>query len=263
LLASRPDWLECLHSRQPLERPGTPVVTLFPLLANGQAVAVLELHGPPLLGHITGRTVEAVLQLYGNFLALLDYGERDALTGLLNRKTFDDAVMQALLQPPSPSVRHGDPRNPSTARYWLAILDIDHFKHVNDTFGHLIGDEVLLLLAGIMRSCFRSGDRLFRFGGEEFVVLLSAPDESGATAALQRLRAAVERFEFPQVGRVTLSIGFTVLRDTDTPTDAVDRADRALYQAKSTGRNRVVGPTGMAQAGMPDEPTHRGEVDLF
>ncbi|WP_029000719.1 GGDEF domain-containing protein [Azohydromonas australica] len=263
LLSSRPDWLQCLTGREPLELPGTPMVTLFPLLANGQAVAVLELHGPPLAGQITGRTVEAVLQLYGNFLALLDYGERDALTGLLNRKTFDDAVMQALLQPPGPPARRGDPRSPGAALHWLAILDIDHFKHVNDSFGHLIGDEVLLLLAGIMRSCFRSGDRLFRFGGEEFVVLLNAPDENGASAALQRLRAAVERFEFPQVGRVTLSIGFTVLRDTDTPADAVDRADRALYQAKSTGRNRVVGPTGMAQSGMPEERMHRGEVDLF
>ena len=266
LLESRPDWLACLQRRQALEpegQQGEPVATLFPLLANGQAVAVLELRGPRLLGDITGRTVEAVLQLYGNFLTLLDYGERDALTGLLNRKTFDDAVIQLLLEPPSASTRCNDPRASRASRHWLAIMDIDHFKRVNDTWGHLIGDEVLLLLAGIMRACFRCRDRLFRFGGEEFVVLLSAPDESGAGAALQRLRAAVERFDFPQVGRVTLSIGFTVLRKSDTPADAVDRADRALYRAKSAGRNRVVGPAGMAEAGTPEEPLHRGAVDLF
>jgi diguanylate cyclase (GGDEF)-like protein len=239
------------------------VVTLFPLLVNAQPVAVLELHGPRLLGDITGRTVEGVLQLYGNFLALLDYGERDALTGLLNRKTFDAAVMQALLEQPGASTRCDDPLPSCAAQHWLAIMDIDHFKRVNDTYGHLIGDEVLLLLVQIMRTCFRSSDRLFRFGGEEFVALLSAPDESGAGTALQRLRAAVERFDFPQIGHVTLSIGFTVLRDTDTPADAVDRADRALYLAKSSGRNCVVGPAGMAEAGMPEEPLHRGEVALF
>ena len=82
--------------------------------------------------------------------------------------------------------------------YWLGVVDIDHFKRVNDGFGHLIGDEVLVLVARIMRQSFRHYDRLYRFGGEEFVVLLRGGDEEDAKAAFERFRTNVESYLFPR-----------------------------------------------------------------
>ncbi|WP_374477371.1 GGDEF domain-containing protein [Zoogloea sp.] len=113
------------------------------------------------------------------------------------------------------------------------------FKRVNDQFGHLYGDEVLLLLARIMQESFRHQDRLFRFGGEEFVVILRATSEDEVAVALERLRASVEGHLFPQVGTVTVSVGYTGINSSDTIPDIVGRADDALYFAKENGRNQV------------------------
>ena len=181
-------------------------------------------------------------RIYGNQIRLLDYSELDTLTRLLNRKTFDETFDRLLALPVAEGVaargerrHHPDAGEPA----WLCVVDIDHFKRINDSFGHLFGDEVLLRMGDLMRKTFRGGDRLFRFGGEEFVVLLNAADESLAEASFERFRVSVERHEFPQVGKVTCSIGFTRVSDKDVPTDVVGRADEALYYAKESGRNRV------------------------
>ena len=186
--------------------------------------------------------IAVLARIYGNQIRLLDYSELDSLTRLLNRKTFDE-TFDRLLTPPTPDEdevmdeRRHAAQNDSPA--WLAVIDIDHFKRINDSFGHLFGDEVLLRMGELMRKTFRSGDRLFRFGGEEFVVLLNAPDEAQALATFERFRISVESHPFPQVGTVTCSIGFTAVAETDVPTDVVGRADEALYFAKDNGRNRV------------------------
>jgi len=146
---------------------------------------------------------------------------------------------------------------------YLAALDLDHFKQVNDTHGHLIGDEVLLHTGRLMREVLRMDDGLFRFGGEEFVVLLEAPDEGSAHAALERLRLRMAQYHFPQVGRVTMSIGFAAVQPGDLPPGALDRADRALYLAKAGGRNQVAGPSALAAAGMQPSAPQGGDVDLF
>jgi diguanylate cyclase (GGDEF)-like protein len=125
-------------------------------------------------------------------------------------------------------------------------LDIDHFKSVNDNFGHLIGDEVLILLGHhLMRSSFRLNDQLYRFGGEEFVLLLQCSCEQEMGQVLERFRSTVENFEFPQAGRVTVSIGFTRLREDDTPDVAFGRADKSVYYAKGNGRNQVCSYDGL------------------
>ncbi|NML15150.1 GGDEF domain-containing protein [Azohydromonas caseinilytica] len=263
LLDSQPDWRDCLQAQQPVALPGPPPRLLVPLLAGCEGTGVVEMETAQPLSAEDQGTVAAIVGLYGNFLALLDYGQRDALTGLLNRKTFDDCFMHAL-----PGQAHAvgaqDPRaSRAVQRHWLAVLDIDHFKGINDRFGHLIGDEVLLLLARLMRTVLRYDDRLFRFGGEEFVLLLAAPQESDVDSVLERLRQQIERFEFPQVGQVTVSIGFSDVRPADIPAAAFDRADRALYHAKTSGRNRVVGPAVLAAQGVAELPMRTGEVDLF
>lgn len=187
---------------------------------------------------------EALVGIYHNFLELLDYSERDTLTGLLNRKSFDETFMKAARQVPAlpaeDEVQDSGCRHAMAgASFWLGVVDVDHFKRVNDGFGHLIGDEVLLLLAGVMRMTFRHDDRLYRFGGEEFVVLLRAAEFAQAELAFERFRHNIERQVFPQVGQITVSIGYTHLNTNDTPAAAFERADKVVYLAKSSGRNQV------------------------
>ena len=185
--------------------------------------------------------VEALARIFRNQIGLIDYSERDSLTRLLNRKTFDEMFdRQLAVRLSSEDWRH-EKRSPKEKEYpaWLGVIDIDHFKRINDSFGHLFGDEVLLRLGNLLRQTFRDSDRLFRFGGEEFVVILNAPDRALAEAGFERFRAAVEKHEFPQVGTVTCSIGFSAVSEKDVPIDAVGRADKAMYFAKKCGRNRV------------------------
>ncbi len=187
--------------------------------------------------------ISSLAQMYANQVRLLDYSELDSLTRLLNRKTFDE-TFDRLLMAASNNIPDGgfdDRRDGLTddTPAWLCVIDIDHFKRVNDSFGHLFGDEVLLRMGDLMRKTFRGGDRLFRFGGEEFVVILNAANQALAESGFDRFRQSVESHEFPQVGKVTCSIGFTAVSNTDVPTDVVGRADEALYYAKEHGRNQV------------------------
>jgi diguanylate cyclase (GGDEF)-like protein len=186
--------------------------------------------------------------LFGNQLHLIESRERDQLTGLLNRQAFTQTYLQ-MASTAAEQLGH---------ELWLAILDIDHFKRVNDSYGHLLGDEVLLRFARVMESAFRYNDRLFRFGGEEFLVLMRT-DEAGAGIALERFRAAVESYDFPVVGRVTVSVGYARAGAGSLAPDLVDIADQALYQAKHDGRNRVV----LAAQAPSAEAREVGDVELF
>lgn len=178
--------------------------------------------------------ITGIFNVYQNYQSLLDYSERDALTDLYNRKTFDEQFARYSCN--SPSTISGD--NASQAQQWLAVIDIDHFKQVNDRFGHLYGDEVLILVANVLRSSFRSNDRIFRFGGEEFVVLLRSISLEEARNIFNRFRETVQNHLFPQVGQVTVSIGF-VNATSGSPVEILGQADQALYHAKEHGRNQV------------------------
>ena len=196
------------------------------------------------------RLVSGVLRLYANFQGLLDYSERDGLTELLNRKTFDGAFLKATLEQKLALEDAGDRRtSEAPGSYWLVMIDIDNFKRVNDNYGHLIGDEVLLLLARLMRAHFRFHDQLYRFGGEEFVVLMRCHGEAEAAGVLERLRVTTEEHAFPQVGRITISIGFSEVKTGDTPSGAFERADKAVYHAKEHGRNQVCSHAALVASG--------------
>ena len=179
--------------------------------------------------------VEDVIVCYASLCALYDRFARDSLTGLLNRQTFDTRLVHVMA-----SARVNITRE-QVASAWLAIIDLDHFKRINDRFGHLYGDEVLIAFAGLMRQAFRYSDLLFRYGGEEFVVIIAGTDAEGVRAALERFRSTVAGHEFPGRPAVTCSIGFTRIDPDMLPRDVAERADRALYAAKRAGRNRVVG----------------------
>ncbi|TXI73003.1 MAG: GGDEF domain-containing protein [Dechloromonas sp.] len=215
-------------------------------------------------------TLMCLIEYFGNHIALLDYGEADTLTGLASRKTFDKHLFELLGRAASDEMTGGLTENPARRRlndnssHWLAVCDIDHFKKVNDTFGHLIGDEVLIMVAQVMRQSFRFDDQLFRFGGEEFVALLQPTDPISAQATLERFRKDIENAVFSRVGHVTVSVGFSRLLPNDTPTDVIDRADEALYHAKHNGRNRVDCYESLIESGaLKAKEIAKGEVELF
>jgi diguanylate cyclase (GGDEF)-like protein len=145
----------------------------------------------------------------------------------------------------------------------LGLIDIDKFKSINDTYGHLFGDEVLLLVAQIMQRSFRGADQIFRFGGEEFVVVLDHATTSGVDIAFDRLRATIEQFAFPQVGRVTISLGYSEISPNDDPTTCVERADAALYYAKHHGRNNIRNYEALVAAGELTVKSGGEEAELF
>ena len=222
---------------------------VFPIVREGNIFfGFIVIRQPAPLDTHQQAMVGGLLKLFCNQLRLLDYSEIDTLTGLLNRKTFDESLLRILssLQENDASTsgnvlhlprrRHGNEADDS---HWLAVIDIDHFKTINDTYGHLIGDEVLLMIANMMKTSFRAHDKLFRFGGEEFVVVLKPTEPRNAMNIFDRFRRQVEAHEFPQVGHLTISTGFARIGINDLPSAIIDNADEALYWAKHHGRNQV------------------------
>lgn len=218
----------------------------LPIWFGDKADTCLEIVNPTPYSSATIQVIGGVVSVYRNFQNLLDYSERDSLTGLLNRKTFDDQLtkmlaasgeQESLILPGE--LERRQPQYEEQESQWLAVVDVDHFKHVNDRFGHLYGDEVLILIANLLTSSFRAQDRVFRFGGEEFVVLLRSSTLDNAKKIIERFRQNVAGYDFPQVGKVTVSVGFVSIKVSEAPVIVLGHADQALYYAKSHGRNRV------------------------
>ena len=152
----------------------------------------------------------------------------DPLTGLLNRRGIDQRLAQEVKE----ARRYDRPLA-------VAMFDIDHFKRVNDTYGHDVGDEVLQAVARVAQAHLRASDMLARWGGEEFLVVAPETDGDGARELAEKLRQSVEASSHPEAGRVTISAGVAAFTGDGEAQDLVKRADGALYQAKEGGRNRV------------------------
>jgi diguanylate cyclase (GGDEF)-like protein len=206
------------------------------------------------------QAITYLLDIYKNYHGLLNDNERDTLTGLLNRKTFDQKINKVISSLHANAMRQDDRVDVS---YFIAIFDIDHFKRVNDDYGHLIGDEVLLLFSQMMTKSFRETDPLFRFGGEEFVGIFACAQDADITLVLKRFTDKLQAFSFPQVGKITASVGYTKLTDDSTPSQLVDRADLALYYAKNHGRNQTCSYDELKAAGLIQEDIKQGEIELF
>jgi len=162
--------------------------------------------------------------------ALLD-AHKDPLTGINNRAAFDDSIKREI----ELAHRHGSSLS-------MIVLDIDYFKKINDNFGHFIGDCILKKLANCTNQSIRATDMLFRYGGEEFVVLLPNTDDKGAYRLAQRIRRKIEKSECLCEGhtiKLTISAGVASLRDKESADDFFIKADTALYTAKADGRNVV------------------------
>ncbi|WP_370293300.1 GGDEF domain-containing protein [Thalassolituus sp.] len=157
---------------------------------------------------------------------------RDPLTGAGNRVALDKTLGREV----ELAKRHGQSLS-------VLMLDLDHFKQVNDEFGHSMGDKVLKEAVVAMTGCIRQTDMCFRYGGEEFLIMLSSADQAGALRIAERIRMGIGRLMFTSEKgslQVTASIGCATLNMTDTMEELVQRADEALYVAKDSGRNRVI-----------------------
>lgn len=158
----------------------------------------------------------------------------DGLTGIHNRRAFDTTLNDLILE----ARESGQPLS-------LLLIDIDHFKAVNDTHGHLVGDQVLRHVAKTLKNNFKGRDLIARYGGEEFAALLPQTALSSALALAEELRAGVDsgtlikRDTNQSIGRITVSIGAAMLRPDDNADRLIRRADQALYRAKQGGRNQV------------------------
>ena len=155
----------------------------------------------------------------------------DPLTGVNNRAGIEAALKREV----DLAHRHNSPM-------CIMLLDIDHFKAVNDTFGHACGDFVLQAVARCINETIRGSDVLFRFGGEEFLIMLSCTEMEGAQLLAERIRQQIEQLSFSSQKelKVTASLGISTLNAEDTTTTLFERTDKALYTAKQSGRNRVI-----------------------
>jgi len=153
----------------------------------------------------------------------------DPLTGLFNRNQLNNVLPREIGR----GIRYGK-------TFGLLMIDIDHFKHVNDTFGHDTGDKVLQKTAQVLSKFIRENDTLIRWGGEEFVVIALEVDEQNLLHFCDKLRKKIEDEDFGDTGKITVSVGATLFRENDFPDKLLSRADKALYEAKGKGRNITV-----------------------
>ncbi|MDO9054045.1 MAG: GGDEF domain-containing protein [Gallionella sp.] len=211
--------------------------------------------------------INGTLDVFSNYYELLDTSQRDQLTGLFNRYSLEinlDRLWNLLsAQMREKASNHEDSQRTEIPHtFWLGVIDVDHFKKINDTYGHIIGDEVLIMVSRLLERSFRQSDLLYRYGGEEFIAIIAANDLDAATRAFDRARDTLAQFEFPQVGHVTISIGFSGADPSVLPQEVISRADSSLYAAKNAGRNRVCHYDTLVKEGVLKEVAS-GSIDLF
>lgn len=164
-----------------------------------------------------------------NYKKLENLAVRDSLTGLYNRTRLDEVLQREL-----------DRSKRYNHNFAFLLLDIDYFKEVNDTYGHQIGDNVLVEIANLLNNNSRSTDIIFRWGGEEFVLLCLEAEKEKIIKHTEKIRKKIGLHKFKSVGNKTVSIGLTLSKNDDTISSLIKRADEALYMAKNNGRNQII-----------------------
>lgn len=219
-------------------------------IVQALAAATLEMRedGLQLKARLDGAMSE-IANLQQGLQAIRMESRIDPLTGLANRKHFDETIDEAVRA----SGQNGEPLS-------LLMIDIDHFKSFNDTFGHTTGDQVLRLVAMSLKQNIKGQDLAARYGGEEFAIVLPNTALKQGIAVADHVRRAVMAKELKKrstgeiIGRITISVGVAALVRSDTNETLIERADRCLYVAKRNGRNRVVG---VVDSGMMPEAAAR------
>lgn len=237
---------------------------LFPVFDDSQSIGCLVIDSYDELSEQMS-LIEGFGKIYQNYRVLFNESERDKLTGLYNRRTFDNKLNRIQQYNCEATLLPQDERRlpENNANAWLIVVDIDHFKRVNDIYGHVFGDEVILTVSQIMKSSFRKTDLLFRVGGEEFVILLEPVSQRVAVELIERFRNAISDHKFSQIGTVTVSAGFARINGEDYPPAVFDYADKALYYSKEHGRNCAHNYEELVEQGKISVAKKGGKVDFF
>jgi diguanylate cyclase (GGDEF)-like protein len=242
--------------------------TIFPVFNKNGDISAVLVQFTDNFRFDDQRIVFGLLRIYSNYLNLLHENIRDKLTGLLNRETLNKEILKILME--KSHIRKkietsGYRRAFDDVQYWLGVIDVDHFKTINDKFGHLFGDEVLILMASYMTEVFRDDDLLFRYGGEEFVVLIKVLSKEDAFQVFERMRIRILEHHFPQIDNLAVSIGMVEIDEQDGSSDVIHSADKALYYAKDHGRNQTCVYEELISEGKitEDQQIKSREIDLF
>ena len=202
--------------------------------------------------------IEALIRVYCNQCELILNAEQDQLTGLYNRQAFARITTAMFSTTKNDVIEHHRLENSAAC---LAIVDLDYFKRVNDKFGHLHGDKVLSMFAQRVKNSLRISDYFFRYGGEEFIIILNDTDSEQAYEILNRLRQEAESFDYPCIESLSISIGFAPMEKELGISKIIDMADSALYFSKDNGRNLVSSYEYLYDRGLlvehSDDPTIR------
>jgi diguanylate cyclase (GGDEF)-like protein len=237
-------------------------VASFPIMSHARKVlGYLLVHRTPELSDDEQALMTDLFRVYDNYLAVLKDSQVDRLTGLLNRHTFDDQLERAL-----GVIRRACPEGTGTPSkrkvddgdgcFFMGEIDIDHFKSVNDRYGHPVGDDVLRGVAAILCACCRASDTPSRYGGDEFLIVLPDTDVARAAVVAERIRQRCSAFRCERVPelRLTVSVGAAEPDSEMREADAwIQKADAALYEAKASGRDRFVGVVPRASASSAGE----------
>lgn len=223
----------------------------YPLFACGELAGCLVFQFGREISKTEDAGIAALADVFANYHLMLDCAHRDRLTGLFNR----DQMWTALSRPDFLVAKKGNGRrNVAGAPNWLAVIDVDQFKEICDTRGQFVADEVVQIVSHIMTTTFRSSDLLYRYRGEEFVVIIAAESEAIAMNVFERLRSAVEAHTFSHVEQITVSIGYCRADPEVLPLEVLSRADRSLHQAKLDGLNRCYEYHELVKSGvLPEE----------
>lgn len=236
----------------------------YPIYGNNELVGYFLFKRDREVTPVEDVIIQGVLEVFTNYFDLLDTSQRDQLTGLHNRYSLELNLdrLWNILSARQHHAHDKDSENGLPESYWVAVIDIDHFKNINDTYGHTIGDEVLIMVTRLLQGSFRQSDLLYRHGGEEFVAIIAAQSLEAANQIFERVRSKIEHFQFPQVSHLTISGGFSCADMGVLPQEVINRADSALYAAKGAGRNRIFHYETLVKEGVLKEvPT--GSIDLF
>jgi len=231
---------ECHEYVCPAERGRCPITDLNQVIDNSERFLLNARHRKiPIIKTVVPITFKNRKYLLETFI---DISERkrmdeklkklamtDILTEAYNRTVFDEIITREMER-----VKR---YNKSLS---VTLFDIDHFKKVNDKFGHNVGDSVLEKIATIVKKTIRNVDYFIRWGGEEFVIILAETDKKQAYVLAERIRTDIEKFNFTKAAKITISCGVAEFKREDTKNTLIKRADDAMYKAKRNGRNRVV-----------------------
>ena len=249
---------------------------IFPATNRNHKVFAVLIQTNDRVNYRNQQLFHAMLKVYSNYLELIDKSSRDKLTQLLNRETLESEINRILIRYNTaehnrlkfPDYSSDDNRKSlKDSSYWLGVLDIDHFKVINDQFGHLYGDDILILVARLMEKSIREYDSCFRYGGEEFVIIMVADTQQSAHEGFERIRTDIFNHSYAELSKLSVSIGYTQITKQAYYNDVIEEADMALYYAKKHGRNQVQYYRNLVEQkainGFDEAKVRGGDIDFF